>query len=260
MDEEKLNNFLSRSRHIWNVASRGAEEKLGPHWTAGFTTPSLERILPGGRAYLSLCHASGFFLVRISRRKLWDEHLNEKIIRKLRRQSRWLMLDHKGQHIASFGGAPDVACAQAVRIVITREAIIRELMRGTLLDISLGQTRQIIDTISTDELYIHAREAAAIGERGPTRMRSLRRLVIERWRESRRPWRCIDCGVDTGAIGHYYMVSNDLWASAGMQPDGGGMLCLDCLEKRIGRPLIYDDFTAIVPDAWGAHLARHQAR
>jgi hypothetical protein len=245
MDEEKLDNFLSRSRHIWNVASRGAEETLGPHWTAGFTTPSPERILRGGRGYLSLCHASGFFLVRISRRKLWDEHLNEKIIRKLRRQSRWLMLDPKGRHIASFGGAPDVACAQAVRIVITREAIIRELMRTLITH----PTRQIIDTISPNELDIAAHAAAAIDERGPSKMRSLRRLVIKRFQEDRRPLRCIDCDVDTFAIDEYYLVRDELWELSG---GGDGMLCLVCLAARIGRPLVREDFTHIVPKAYAS--------
>jgi len=78
MDEKKLDNFLARSRHIVDLATRGAEEKLRPHWKAGFTTPAPERILQGGRSYLSLRHASGFTLVQISRRKPWDEHLNEK--------------------------------------------------------------------------------------------------------------------------------------------------------------------------------------
>jgi hypothetical protein len=78
--------------------------------------------------------------------------------------------------------------------------------------------------------------------------------------EASRQVLCVDCDADTLAIGHYYMVSNDLWASAGIEPDGG-MLCLNCLEKRIGRRLTYDDFTAIVPRAWGANrVAKTGAR
>ncbi len=49
---------------------------------------------------------------------------------------------------------------------------------------------------------------------------------------------CIDCRFDTFQI-EYYMVKNDVW------PIGtdDGMLCIDCLEKRIGRELIKDDFS-----------------
>jgi hypothetical protein len=57
---------------------------------------------------------------------------------------------------------------------------------------------------------------------------------------------CADCGECTFCTGEYYMVSNALWAAAGMKPDGG-MLCLACLECRIGRKLTGDDFTAVFP-------------
>jgi hypothetical protein len=64
-----------------------------------------------------------------------------------------------------------------------------------------------------------------------------------------RRFRCRDCHVDTHNIGHYYMVTDELWAASGMKPNGG-MLCLGCLEQRIGRPLTVDDFTAFGPPAW----------
>ena len=66
--------------------------------------------------------------------------------------------------------------------------------------------------------------------------------------ESRR-WHCRDCDIDTIAAGEYYTVSEELWASSGLGPEDG-MLCLDCLEQRIGRPLIIEDFTGLVPDSW----------
>jgi hypothetical protein len=79
------------------------------------------------------------------------------------------------------------------------------------------------------------------------------------WREPSdeeiaRRFLCVDCGADTDATGEYYMVSDDLWAATQMAPNGG-MLCLDCLEKRTGRPLILDDFTAVAPKekAWMLH-------
>jgi len=49
---------------------------------------------------------------------------------------------------------------------------------------------------------------------------------------------CVDCGVDTYAVER---VRDKVWTAAGMKPHGG-RLCAGCLERRIGRPLIYDDF------------------
>jgi hypothetical protein len=61
--------------------------------------------------------------------------------------------------------------------------------------------------------------------------------------------RCLDCDLDTIKAGHYYMVRDELWAASGVAPSGG-MLCLGCLEGRLGRELEHADFTAIVPRAW----------
>jgi hypothetical protein len=57
------------------------------------------------------------------------------------------------------------------------------------------------------------------------------------------PWRCrcIDCRRDTVAAGHYYMVDDELWARAAGDAQAG-MLCLDCLERRIGRRVEDADF------------------
>jgi hypothetical protein len=57
---------------------------------------------------------------------------------------------------------------------------------------------------------------------------------------------CVDCLVDTAARGvdEYYMVHNDVWAAAGMAPRGG-MLCVGCLEVRLGRWLTAGDFTGV---------------
>lgn len=52
-------------------------------------------------------------------------------------------------------------------------------------------------------------------------------------------WLCVDCSTHTGAIGEYYMVTDALWARHGVQR---GMLCLMCLESRVGRRLVPSDF------------------
>ena len=47
---------------------------------------------------------------------------------------------------------------------------------------------------------------------------------------------CEDCASD---YDEYYMVQNDIWKPCGA---GDGMLCIGCLEKRIGRKLRRQDF------------------
>ena len=52
---------------------------------------------------------------------------------------------------------------------------------------------------------------------------------------------CLDCGKNTFKAEEYYMIHNHLWRRA--NPKVRGMLCLDCLEKRLGRELRPADFT-----------------
>ena len=64
---------------------------------------------------------------------------------------------------------------------------------------------------------------------------------------------CKDCGVNTissGGIGEYYMVEDRVWLDAGMDrgsKNGGGYLCIGCLEMRLGRPLTSADFMPNTP-------------
>lgn len=51
---------------------------------------------------------------------------------------------------------------------------------------------------------------------------------------------CVDCGVDTGRISEYYMLLDEVWAAAG---NIRGMLCIGCLEARLGRQLSARDFS-----------------
>ena len=56
---------------------------------------------------------------------------------------------------------------------------------------------------------------------------------------------CVDCGTDTnptnGQRSEFYMVHDEVWAAAGIEPNGG-CLCVGCLEKRLGRKLWSGDF------------------
>jgi hypothetical protein len=57
-------------------------------------------------------------------------------------------------------------------------------------------------------------------------------------RKSRYNYNCVDC-IDTDRIDEFYMVTQQLWDEAGAK---GGMLCIGCLEKRLGRELNTHDF------------------
>jgi hypothetical protein len=53
-------------------------------------------------------------------------------------------------------------------------------------------------------------------------------------------WLCHDCKDCTLCIEEYYMVHDSMWERHGVDLD---MLCIGCLEKRIGRILKKTDFT-----------------
>ena len=53
---------------------------------------------------------------------------------------------------------------------------------------------------------------------------------------------CKDCKADTSSLNEYYMVHDHIWLATGLSKQGG-MLCLGCLEGRIGRRLCANDFS-----------------
>ena len=68
---------------------------------------------------------------------------------------------------------------------------------------------------------------------------------------------CIDCGVDCIELAEYYMVTDACWERAGMDPHGG-MLCVGCLEKRLGKHLQPRNFTDC-PLNWRNVCIPHQS-
>jgi hypothetical protein len=54
---------------------------------------------------------------------------------------------------------------------------------------------------------------------------------------------CWDCTACTNCDGEYYMVHDELWEYATEDFGGDGMLCIGCLENRLGGLLTSDDFT-----------------
>jgi hypothetical protein len=74
---------------------------------------------------------------------------------------------------------------------------------------------------------------------------------------------CKDCGIDTEpwpphrGTQEHYVVKDHIWQQAEMPSGkmaddlsirGGGILCVGCLEKRLGRLLTRDDFSPITLD------------
>ena len=51
-------------------------------------------------------------------------------------------------------------------------------------------------------------------------------------------WECFSCGVDTFDLGEDFYVRHELWLAYGVE----GVLCIGCLEIRLGRRLTPDDF------------------
>ena len=54
---------------------------------------------------------------------------------------------------------------------------------------------------------------------------------------------CADCCICTRWLLEYYMVKVPLWRTHGIPR---GMLCIGCLETRVGRTLTSDDFKLAV--------------
>ena len=55
---------------------------------------------------------------------------------------------------------------------------------------------------------------------------------------------CADCGRPTTDEGHNYLLLSELWERFGV---GQGHLCLHCLERRMNRFLVLEDFQEGIP-------------
>jgi hypothetical protein len=102
----------------------------------------------------------------------------------------------------------------------------------------LSTTRRTADQNKVPQI-----EGAALPLRGEGR----RAIVMSKLGSASK---CADCLVSTSKIHEYYMVTDEIWSLAwsGWQrprPPGVGincMLCVGCLERRIGRTLTRADF------------------
>lgn len=58
--------------------------------------------------------------------------------------------------------------------------------------------------------------------------------------KSRRKFLCLDCRIDTGKIREHYMLVDKTWFE--VHTSNVGMMCIGCVENRLGRTLVPSDF------------------
>lgn len=67
-------------------------------------------------------------------------------------------------------------------------------------------------------------------------------LAVELYNKKHSVCFCMDCGYNTLLSNHdYYMVRDRVWDAHVETTEG--MLCVSCLEWRMGRNLVFEDFT-----------------
>lgn len=89
-------------------------------------------------------------------------------------------------------------------------------------------------------------------------------VKMERWRQTEEAMHffqtlpedygtcyCFDCGVSTIEIGEYYAVMDHIWEESRIEDErpeniSGMFLCIGCLEGRLGRELVREDFVYVL--------------
>jgi len=55
-------------------------------------------------------------------------------------------------------------------------------------------------------------------------------------------FKCLDCNINTSHIEEYYMLYDHIWDKI-IYGNKEGMLCIGCVERRLGRKLVRTDFS-----------------
>jgi hypothetical protein len=67
-----------------------------------------------------------------------------------------------------------------------------------------------------------------------------------------RRWLCLDCGRNTfEGNENYYFLRDRLWRKLVPREQRHGMICRSCIERRVGRPLVSEDFESGTDDQSG---------
>lgn len=75
-----------------------------------------------------------------------------------------------------------------------------------------------------------------VGHMGNKKAKAITRKLHNR----KAKWDCVDCDANTSY--EHYFVKNEIWCGLAKMTEVG-MLCIGCLELRIGRILKPEDFT-----------------
>jgi hypothetical protein len=67
-------------------------------------------------------------------------------------------------------------------------------------------------------------------------------LMLAERQSKNEAFNCKDCGINTLYSEEYYMVKDSIWKTYGVNR---GMLCIGCLETRLGRTLTANDFSDV---------------
>ncbi|WP_395713526.1 hypothetical protein [Reyranella sp.] len=73
---------------------------------------------------------------------------------------------------------------------------------------------------------------------------------------------CGGCGRALSYPRNYFMIHDGLWRHVNGRVDSRGMLCIPCVERRLGRKLYRDDFTDCEVNAgcFGFDISRFEPR
>jgi hypothetical protein len=74
-------------------------------------------------------------------------------------------------------------------------------------------------------------------------------------RKGRTDFLCLDCKVDTSRASEYYMLVDSTWYL--VHTSERGMLCIGCVEDRLGRQLVRSDFNDSYLN-WGQFPKSHR--
>jgi hypothetical protein len=97
---------------------------------------------------------------------------------------------------------------------------------------SIDRVEMLNQPVTRDMLLRWARECRIIED-------NIQEVVDDQATASDRDSSCVDCGFDTIEAGETYMLHDNVWEEACA---GAGLLCIGCVEQRIGRQLTPSDF------------------
>jgi hypothetical protein len=113
----------------------------------------------------------------------------------------------------------------------------------------------ISECVEPNRALDRTRDESSANSKGRRARRSATSLDPETLLDHSR-WHCMDCAKDTDSAQEFYALRDDLWRMIVRRPRRGGMLCLNCVERRLGRPLHRLDFKPVPVNAGQAAVCQ----